>query len=87
MCRIIFARIGMHLPKALIPLISFLVLGTSPSLGASVSPRECQGRLSEIAAGRLSADDTLMLNDCALAGLISSSDIERACERAKSSRS
>ena len=87
MSRIIFARIGRLRSKALITLASFLAIGISPSIGAPVSSGDCQARLSEIAGGRLSADDTLVLNDCAIAGLISSGDIERAYERAKSNRS
>lgn len=87
MCRIIFARIGGLRSKALIPLVSFLAMGISPSIGATASSRDCQARLTEIAMGRLSGDDTMVLNDCALVGLISSADIERAYERAKANRS
>lgn len=87
MCRIIFARIGRLRWKTLIPLASFLAIGISPSTGAPMSSGDCQARLSEIESGRLSADDTLVLIDCAFAGLISSADIERAYERAKSNRS
>ncbi|ULJ73589.1 hypothetical protein [Rhizobium gallicum] len=39
--------------------------------------RRCRERLSTIAAGRLSADDTQVITDCALQGHISNEDVTK----------
>lgn len=83
MCRIIFARVGRLRWKTLIPLASFLAIGISPSIGAPVSSRDCQERLSEIANGRMSGDDTLVISDCLIAGHTSDGEIQRAYDKAK----
>ena len=67
--------------KRLIPLIPILV--ASPALADTVTQMVCTARLADISAGRMSGDDTLVLSDCAVNGFISTSDIERAYDRAK----
>ncbi|OAP43733.1 hypothetical protein ATC00_02515 [Sinorhizobium americanum] len=52
----------------------------------TVTDRDCRERLSEIEHGKMSADDTPVLSNCAMNGFISAGDIERAYERAKKAR-
>ncbi|APG91157.1 hypothetical protein SAMCFNEI73_Ch1868 [Sinorhizobium americanum] len=51
-----------------------------------MTDRDCRERLSEIEHGKMSADDTPVLSNCAMNGFISAGDIERAYERAKKAR-
>lgn len=56
----------------------------STTFAAPITARECQARLNDIANGRMSGDDTLVVSDCIIAGHISDGDIQRAYDKAKS---
>ena len=57
--------------------------GVQAQAAEAVTMRDCQERLETIANARMSADDTPVLQQCAVNGFITASDIERAYERAK----
>ena len=64
-------------------LTAAVLAGIQAQAAEAVTMRDCQERLETIANARMSADDTPILQQCAINGFITASDIERAYERAK----
>ncbi|WP_077961639.1 hypothetical protein [Ensifer adhaerens] len=64
-------------------LTAALLAGVQAQAAEAVTMRDCQERLETIANAQMSADDTPVLQQCAINGYINATDIERAYERAK----